>query len=839
MAVKAGQVVIDITAGTSKFVVDMEKAKGTIKEFGNEAVGSHKAAVAAGKALEGQIFNNTRAADAFLINVLKLGPALKIAFPLLGGLAFAGMLADTGKKVYDFFKQLQEAPEKAKASFAGLLQPLKLTNDELDLTNIKLANQIARLEHKPENRAAQALAETKVEADKLAASLQTDIEKLEKVMMEQEVTFWQKAGGQAGNSDVVNWSKNLAKDLRELEAQGATPEQYKAKFEWYKTQANKGIIDAQKRSQPHQDVMKDSSGNVLAYGARWAGEDEAANLRSLNTFVTDLDREQSLIDKTGQHSKLATRLGDLEASKAASEAAKQAHEKELHGWEEGFAFLKSIQELSLSDELRFWKLKLSYVTDIGGAGADEYRNILERVGNYTQQIAKQNRERLKASDQEDLKQYENHIKDIGDAAIESGTSGAKARLAALQASDSSDSGQSADKIAYTLQAIEQAKLEVYKEETAELKKQIEQSQKLASIQVQANEQSGIAGNAGKRQALELAYASQRSHSFQEEIAYKKALAAIDQADLAIKLQGLQAEVVLDYMAGNYVKMSEDALKVRAMMLEIDTKRKVTEIDIASLEANHLTTLKSGLDAFIKESKDKAQEPGQILYEGLNSALDKTSDNLAKLFTGQKTKWKDEFKSIGEQMLQSQIKSSLQKAIGISGTPKGTANDPIYTKSAGGVPGVSSGSGGGGLFGGGSQGGGIFSLLKKVPFLSGLFSNGGAASAGSMAGGSEMDELASLTAMADGGDVSPGNLYKVNDRKDGQPEVFKPSQSGSIIPIDQLGTSGVSYHIDARGAALGVENRIFAGIKASHNQAVSNSVKANRQKQIRTPQRSGR
>ena len=257
------------------------------------------------------------------------------------------------------------------------------------------------------------------------------------------------------------------------------------------------------------------------------------------------------------------------------------------------------------------------------------------------------------------------------------------------------------------------------------------------------------------------------------------------------------------------------------------------------EAHHLTTLKSGLDAFIKESKDKAQEPGQILYEGLNSALDKTSDNLAKLFTGQKTKWKDEFKSIGEQMLQSQIKSSLQKAIGISGTPKGTANDPIYTKSAGGVPGVSSGSGGGGLFGGGSQGGGIFSLLKKVPFLSGLFSNGGAASAGSMAGGSEMDELASLTAMADGGDVSPGNLYKVNDRKDGQPEVFKPSQSGSIIPIDQLGTSGVSYHIDARGAALGVENRIFAGIKASHNQAVSNSVKANRQKQIRTPQRSGR
>ena len=49
MPSKAGQIVIDISAGTSKFVVDLEAAKGKLREFGSTGVGEHKAVAAAMK----------------------------------------------------------------------------------------------------------------------------------------------------------------------------------------------------------------------------------------------------------------------------------------------------------------------------------------------------------------------------------------------------------------------------------------------------------------------------------------------------------------------------------------------------------------------------------------------------------------------------------------------------------------------------------------------------------------------------------------------------------------------------------------------------------------------
>jgi hypothetical protein len=49
-----------------------------------------------------------------------------------------------------------------------------------------------------------------------------------------------------------------------------------------------------------------------------------------------------------------------------------------------------------------------------------------------------------------------------------------------------------------------------------------------------------------------------------------------------------------------------------------------------------------------------------------------------------------------------------------------------------------------------------------------------------------------------------------------------------------GTHHYTYTIDARGAALGTENRIARAIEASHNSAISGSVAANHDRSRRTP-----
>ena len=57
MAKAAGQLVVNISAGTSKFIVDIEQAKGKIREFGTTSKSSMAASSAALRELEGNFAN--------------------------------------------------------------------------------------------------------------------------------------------------------------------------------------------------------------------------------------------------------------------------------------------------------------------------------------------------------------------------------------------------------------------------------------------------------------------------------------------------------------------------------------------------------------------------------------------------------------------------------------------------------------------------------------------------------------------------------------------------------------------------------------------------------------
>src|SRR4051812_23903037 len=198
MAKRVGIISINLQAGTAQFQADMAKAKASVRDFGTEAkkhsesgISEMRATSAAFKTLEGHITNNFRAADAFAEHMLGLGPILQKAFPLVGAIAFAGMLYEIGQKAYEFWKKMQEGPERVANAFREMNAPLRITNDELRVTNDRLDNDIAKLEGHRQNTLKLALDEARLAADKLAESIEKDLKGLNKLLKEENINAFE------------------------------------------------------------------------------------------------------------------------------------------------------------------------------------------------------------------------------------------------------------------------------------------------------------------------------------------------------------------------------------------------------------------------------------------------------------------------------------------------------------------------------------------------------------------------------------------------------------------------------------------------------------------------
>ena len=79
-----------------------------------------------------------------------------------------GVIVEAIKKVVEFhenLEKLREAPERIQAEFARLTGATKAANDEMRVTNDRLENAIAKLEHRPQNNLKLAIDEAAVAAD--------------------------------------------------------------------------------------------------------------------------------------------------------------------------------------------------------------------------------------------------------------------------------------------------------------------------------------------------------------------------------------------------------------------------------------------------------------------------------------------------------------------------------------------------------------------------------------------------------------------------------------------------------------------------------------------------
>ena len=260
----------------------------------------------------------------------------------------------------------------------------------------------------------------------------------------------------------------------------------------------------------------------------------------------------------------------------------------------------------------------------------------------------------------------------------------------------------------------------------------------------------------------------------------------------------------------------ETLHKREMTLAFDEQSRQEANDKAALESAQARYQYEERIAQIRKQRfESATEP---LVNGL-------SNEIAKAATGQKTSFGKMFQGIGQDAVRNTAKTALQYGIGAIGKhfgfgvkPDGsTADRALWVRQVGAggkianVP----------IFGGGS-------LPLPIP---------GGKSAGG--GGFFASLLQAVIPHEEGGPMSPSEAYLVGEKG---PELLTRT-SGYITSNAELqrtfGGGGHTFgptYVDARGSELGTEQRVARAVQMGHDAAVANSLRAQKEHSMRTPQR---
>ena len=943
MATKVRTISVNLTAGTAKFFTDLDAASGKLRDFGREGVSSAAGTAAAMHLLEGNFAGTSRTVDKFLETVLGVGPALQKAFAVTGAIAFAGVLVEIGTKAYEFWKNIQEGGVKADQAFRESGASLRLTNDELAVSNARLENQIALLSGGYENTAKTALLEAVAAADKLADSLDRDLAALHKVLDEQAISKWEslytgKAETKDIGEDIGKFRERIAqiteegnakiraaavaKDAKAQEAEqiklnARLTEEYTSKVKELQKQ-----IVAARAPKPEMPVLGASSDYfAIATPGVLFDEDQSARLRALNAAVVRLQNEQLNVGLQATQEKLKGQLGPLQAANKADPFGNRmaALNAQIDGLR---AKLRVAGEDDVAQRIAdsFGKAQKA-IEEInkgldkahqltGGqkaqiqAGESTAANLAAEIQWRTQFTAANVaiEDRIQAYDRLTVaigKGYEatreanieaRVMQEMGERYWKPEEQGVAAGLRAgygresdaargPQAAQAVNGLQDQIQLEKALAAAQAEGAEAVRQATLNIKILQMTREHATAAEIQAVKDLSAAGGENTASA-ELARISERIAATERltaaigrgaaavrQAALENKLAEIDRQYPADKAPGIKQAVTDEDSAGYAKQIAEagrtrlesmtdeqakliDALAVTKDRLGIEIQLRDLEnqrLQALAQESLRLGTVRDGVRAFFIEMQADAKTAAAIIDEAFTSVTDKMAANLAKLFTGQKTDWAKAFQQTGDQMLQSSIKSLAQQGLSklgkefgvdVGAKPDGTQGNPLWVQIAGG--GAMESAGAGGLLknipgGNAKAGGGILSAIGKV------FGFGGGAGGGEGIGSMDTSVATSDGTMAPldfggfmagGGDVSPGTAYMVGENG---PERFVPSQAGTIVPHGaQGGSTNIAYHIDARGADLGAQNRIARGIEASHRSAVATAIQATAERAKRVP-----
>ena len=759
MARTAAGINVKLRGGTAELIEDMEKASASIRKFGSTGVTETRAVRSSMEALRLNIFNSGYAAEQFAEKVLHLGNFARAAFPIVGGLAFIGVLGEAGSKLAEFFTKLREGPEKAAEAFRGLVNPLRLSNEEMQVANDKLENSIAKLEDRRPNTLKLMLDEAIVSALKLGSALEKDALAFQKALIEQAPGVGARLLGVSDVKGLEETEKKYNARIDEIND--------KAKRE---LEAARNIEDAEKRQfavQVAQGVQADELIEAAKVKQAWyekaLATEKALGASQIDNRIRLLALYQGRNEAVEEQRRVALTItgeGDerrklaAEANVAAAKEAAAEEKKQEEAWAEAFREEKK--------QITEWhKMKLALAGELerlSGRQATEYERAYKK--SY--------------ATPED-------------------------RAAALAAASANDLRTGAGLI------------------STEGLSEMEKAVKSATPEGAVSTVSPLDQLFGKRPspAWDAATKALMEKAKEAGELHKQTLAGLNE-ELQILRQ--HPEVMKDENGQAFTQQ-----QIQLAIRNVEKERLELQIKMAQAEE----TVRGSLAQFFLEMRAQTNVAGETLYQALKSALDRTSENLAKLFTGQKTDWARSFQGIGQQMVQSSIHGLMQKGLGAFGSALGlTKRDGSTPASALFVQQVGLALGG---IGGGAP---LPGVLGRLLDLGGI---GKPAAAGSpIAIAADLAEAA--IPHAGGGDVSPGMAYVVGERG---PELLVGA-SGRVLSNAEsrgaLGGGNAFYTIDARGTDTALADQRFRrSLEIVHGSAIAISAAVQQERARRIPQ----
>jgi hypothetical protein len=628
MATRVGAIRIDLGANTAQFEEGMNRANRTLSDFGSHGVNSIQATSAALRVMEGNVQNNIRAAERFLAQTLGLGDALKAAFPVVGAIALGGVLSELITKAteaYEAFKKMEEAPARIADGFRNLNTTLSVSNDQLRVTNDRLAMEIAKLEGKPSNGLQLGIDEARQAADKLAESLAKDIDQVQKLLKEETIgTLKGLFTGRAPTSDIekaffgedgysgfrgkINditsvFSEQLATvtdktgvaNLRSWE-RNLLEKAYGDQIGYVQRQLEAADTAQRKRATiVDKPIAVDEFGRVTSTAkAPLGGPDQAARIAELQGLLRQLRLELESVGLEYQNVDLQKRKADLEGAKVQPKT-----QTDYYG-----------------DRLAALQAQLSGSKQEAAAAGDAFREALaEGAARATRDIQELNKELAKNKESLTLGQQAAITSLDTQVALTDLLKRTTEAKAAADKHSVEESVKAFDAEDAAARKREQTAEERQAKETARIEKE---RGELAALQYQ----------------LDAVFGS-REDKFQAQ------------------LQGIRG------------KGREEGTPQADIDDQIAKATKAHQLELAQLGVGE--TASQGFKQFFEDMKDNAVSAGVVVKEALGGAFKGVNDQLAAMLSGQKTSWASFFQSLGSQLLklalgnlESQIFGSLFK-----------------------------------------------------------------------------------------------------------------------------------------------------------------------------------
>lgn len=636
------------------------------------------------------------------------------------------LVAEGAVKLYQMGKAAREAGEKTRDAFSAMNQAAQGSNDELRVTNDRLENEIAKLEHKPANNLKLALHESWVEADKFLKTTEEATKSVLELLKANSVgVFGALYHGSALTGNDANMINGVFAEIQKQQ-------QLNSKRIHDASANDKDAIAAKNSADMHAKLAwainklngeLDKRDRHILESGKIEPRDMSANI---NMLQGALNRATMLRD--------TNELMEQNASDSAKRDAlsgKGAKEKSaLRDYEDYLNQYTLLHDLSKREELDYWQTILG----ITSPSAAEYGEIVQKAATFAKEIRAE-----WARAMGDMVSPLGWVQQMHDAF--------RGTLAANVAPEIAKMAKE-----YGILDEKQVKnLADYAKEKAELN----------TVAANYLEQNGAISDAAATR-------------------YKLAIATAEWAkqEKLLKDELSSAQMMADTHLGDQ-KYLDEVERIKDELHKLGFEHTKTVMDLN--QQLYTTGWASAFDPLLRAAQNTSLALKQIFQTSINDI----NNELARMMTGQKTDWR----KMGQGLLGDVSKVFLQKgegellkAFGLGGQkgPTGKAGDPIHTVTDG-VPGASGVSS--------SAAGGLLGILNNSDFFGKLFGGHlfgpGSLFGGFMADGGDLSANKFYIA----GEAGPEIVSGVNGRVFNSASTAQIlSGSGAMYYVDARGSS---------------------------------------------------